>query len=238
MSFCLAGIIIATVFGDSICGGTLLNSRRVLTAAHCWFDGENQAFSFKVVLGSTRLFGHDGVRMDTTDVIQHPGYSPPVINDIAMIMLPQDVEFSDTIFPIALPSGNELENTFVGWYGMVSGYGFRKDMESTTTEKFLSYVYLPLISFDQCYPFQSMDPSIFICASGAEGKSTCLGDSGGPLVVNNDDKIVLVGVCSFISTAGCEKGYPAMFARVSAYMDWINELLEIPVEQETPDYYK
>ncbi|KAJ8713393.1 hypothetical protein PYW07_013763 [Mythimna separata] len=83
-----------------------------------------------------------------------------------------------------------------------------------------------------------MDRSIFICASGAEGKSTCLGDSGGPLVVNNDDKIVLVGVCSFISSAGCEKGYPAMFARVSAYMDWINELLEIPVEQEIPDYYK
>jgi secreted trypsin-like serine protease len=48
------------------------------------------------------------------------------------------------------------------------------------------------------------------------------GDSGGPLVYQEDDgRYTEVGIVSFGAIAGCEKGYPAGFTRVTSYLDWI-----------------
>ncbi|KAJ8713394.1 hypothetical protein PYW07_013764 [Mythimna separata] len=219
------GLIAVTPDGDAICGGSLISKTRVLTAGHCWFDGETQAWKFKVVLGSTRLYGNDGIRFDTALVITHPQFSPPITNDIAMILLPHTVEYSSTISPIALPSGKERNQSFVGWVGMASGYGFISDTDSVDNERYLSYVYLPLVSRQQCYPFQDIDFSKQVCASGEGGRSTCQGDSGGPIVVNSNNRRVLVGIVSFGSSSGCQKGYPSVYTRVSAYLNWITLIL-------------
>jgi secreted trypsin-like serine protease len=48
------------------------------------------------------------------------------------------------------------------------------------------------------------------------------GDSGGPLVyLENDGRYTEVGIVSFGSSAGCQRGYPAAFTRVTSYVDWI-----------------
>jgi secreted trypsin-like serine protease len=48
------------------------------------------------------------------------------------------------------------------------------------------------------------------------------GDSGGPLVYQESDgRFTEVGIVSFGSSAGCERGYPAAFTRVTSYLDWI-----------------
>jgi secreted trypsin-like serine protease len=48
------------------------------------------------------------------------------------------------------------------------------------------------------------------------------GDSGGPLIYQEDDgRYTEVGIVSFGATAGCEKGYPAGFTKVTSYLDWI-----------------
>ena len=48
------------------------------------------------------------------------------------------------------------------------------------------------------------------------------GDSGGPLVFREDDgNYTEVGIVSFGHPSGCENGYPAVFTRVTSYLDWI-----------------
>ena len=47
------------------------------------------------------------------------------------------------------------------------------------------------------------------------------GDSGGPLVCRNHaDQLIQVGVASFTSRNNPER-FPAVFARVSEFVDWI-----------------
>jgi secreted trypsin-like serine protease len=63
-----------------------------------------------------------------------------------------------------------------------------------------------------------------LCAGWPEGgKDGCQGDSGGPLIcADEENQPVLVGVTSW--GFGCaEPGHPGVWARVSSYVDWIEE---------------
>lgn len=50
------------------------------------------------------------------------------------------------------------------------------------------------------------------------------GDSGGPLTYVNNGVHNQVGIVSFGSSAGCEVGLPAGFARVSYFAEWISSV--------------
>jgi secreted trypsin-like serine protease len=48
------------------------------------------------------------------------------------------------------------------------------------------------------------------------------GDSGGAFgYLESDGLYTEVGIVSFGSSAGCTLGYPAVFTRVTSYLDWI-----------------
>ncbi|KAH9638174.1 hypothetical protein HF086_008778 [Spodoptera exigua] len=219
-----AGLVIELAGRTGVCGGSLLNSRRVLTAAHCWNDGQNQARRFTVVLGSVHLYS-GGTRLSTSSVAMHGSWNPSLVrNDIAMITLPSAVSTSGNIGFIALPSGNELNNQFVGATATASGFGLTRDGGSVSGA--LSHVNLPVITNAVCrntYPIYIQSSNV--CTSGANGRSTCQGDSGGPLVVNSNNRRILIGVTSFGHRDGCQRGHPAAFARVTSYISWINQRL-------------
>ncbi|KOB64516.1 Chymotrypsin, partial [Operophtera brumata] len=69
-----AGLLAQFGQGQGVCGGSLIRANKVLTAAHCWYDGVNQAWSFTVVLGSHTLFS-GGTRVNTNQVAMHSEYT-------------------------------------------------------------------------------------------------------------------------------------------------------------------
>lgn len=107
------------------------------------------------------------------------------------------------IQPIALPSGAELNNDFIGWNALASGFGLSRDGGPATLTQPLQSVTLPVIPNIECERIYTtwMHPTN-VCVSGAGGRSTCSGDSGGPLVVTSGERRILVSKHSTGSSYG------------------------------------
>lgn len=91
----------------------------------------------------------------------------------------------------------------------------------------LQYTELKTISRLSCaksFPYLIFRSSV-VCVKGEERRSACSGDSGGPLV--NWPNKSLIGLTSFGSAQGCEKGYPQVFTRISYYQKWIKQITGI-----------
>nr|ABR88238.1 chymotrypsin-like protease C8 [Heliothis virescens] len=218
-----AGLLISIIGfeGSGVCGGSLISANRVATAAHCWFDGIHQGWRITVVLGSSLLFS-GGSLLDTSVVAMHPNWTPALVrNDVAVIYLPNAVQLSANIAPIALASGS---SEFVGASAIASGFGLTSSGGYISANQFLSHVSLNVMANSACsiaFPF-IVQPSN-ICTSGIGGVGTCNGDSGGPLVTNQNGQNVLIGITSFGSAFGCQVNLPSVFARVTSFVSFLQQ---------------
>jgi len=201
------------------CGGTLISSNTVLTAAHC----QTSVFLFQVVLGEHDVTRSDGEqRVSPSQWISHPSYnSRNSDNDFAIVRLSQHVSFSNTVMPACMPDTSKnydnVPATVTGWGTLTSG-GSQPNV--------LYEVDVNTQSNTQCAgpatTYSSNDiTSNMICAANI-GKDSCQGDSGGPLVtLENNRHYSLIGVVSW--GYGCaQQGAPGVYARVTQQLGWIN----------------
>uniref|UniRef100_A0A2A4JTB0 Peptidase S1 domain-containing protein n=1 Tax=Heliothis virescens TaxID=7102 RepID=A0A2A4JTB0_HELVI len=217
------GLLVELPTRLSLSSAVLVSPTRVLTAAHNLEDGIAFVTRITAVLGSVTIFT-GGTRVVTTNFVLHENWTPSLIlNDVAMINLPSAVSTSSILAPIALPSGDQLNEDFAGDIAIVSGYGITPT-SSVTANQQLSFVDVPVMTNAECALVygSTIQPSN-ICASGAGNRGICSGDSGGPLAVVRNNSPLLVGITSFASWCGSSS--PSGFARVTYFMSWINRHL-------------
>lgn len=160
--------------------------------------------------------------VDGGNVIQHPLYNPnTLLNDVALIHLPQKLEFSEYIQPAKLPKAGNLHQTFSKTIAVISGWGKIQDSGSVVSH--LQYGFVEIMDLNDCIswyiPGLVTKGNICLDPKKSQGVSSCNGDSGGPMVSTGSGE--LIGITSFGSSAGCENGAPAGYSSVSHFREWI-----------------
>merc|ERR1712110_1017828 len=214
-----------------LCGGTIVNKKFVITAAHYW---DSMMTNLRVIVGEHNVFC-DGVNeggkvINVKKATMHPDYN------IAVLELSEELTFTDKIRPACLPSSASKDysgtaSTISGWGGTI-GYGPKDQQPKQPTQCGLKESMVKILGAkdEKCTrvlrtrsdPSGTAKSNIKMCA-WAKDTDTCQGDSGGPLTVPENGKYTLVGVVSY--GWGCASSTPGIYARVQGFLPWIKNLI-------------
>ncbi|XP_030370821.1 spaetzle-processing enzyme-like [Scaptodrosophila lebanonensis] len=235
------------------CGGALINTRYVLTAGHClsslklpdtWLLhsvrlGEwdtSTAPDCVDELNGKRTCAPLHIDVEVERRILHEMYDKASIHqlhDIALLRLKESVAYTEYVKPICLPISSEVRaNSFVG-YGMdVAGWGSTQNATSSEVKLKLTVDVWNITRCQDKYDIYRvrLSEEMQMCAGGKENEDTCGGDSGGPLMLSNlvNKQVIYfaAGITSYGPIPCGLKGWPGVYTRVGAYIDWIREKLQ------------
>ncbi|XP_005373486.1 PREDICTED: coagulation factor XI isoform X1 [Chinchilla lanigera] len=210
-------------FRRHLCGGSIIRSQWVLTAAHC-FDGVESSKILRIYGGivnqseineDTPFFGVQEIIIHDQYKVAESGY------DIALLKLETTMNYTDSQRPICLPSKGDRNVIYNNCW--VTGWGYTKlrDKIQNTLQK----AKIPLVSNEECQTRYRRHriTNKMICAGYREGgKDACKGDSGGPLSCKHNEVWHLVGITSWGEGCG-QRERPGIYTNVVKYVDWILE---------------
>ncbi|MER5715331.1 serine protease [Streptomyces sp. NPDC002132] len=197
------------------CGGVVVGTSAVLTAAHCMGQevlGAPRARDLKVVEGRTDLSTGAGREIAVKAVWVNPAYdSESNSGDFAVLTLAEPLPQTSVVAMAAAgdPAYQPGTEALVyGWGDTTGGGSYSHSLRAARVHV------LPDSSCESAYPGGrdgKYMAKTMVCAGEAKGgHDSCQGDSGGPLIAQGR----LIGLVSWGSGCG-EAGNPGVYTRVS-----------------------
>ncbi|XP_055676489.1 CLIP domain-containing serine protease B9-like isoform X2 [Lutzomyia longipalpis] len=222
------------------CGGFLINSRYVITAAHCVRGRSVEKVGRLINIrigeyntetnpdcvsdGIERICNDPVQNLAVEEIIPHENYVPDNLsnnqNDIALIRMSGNVKFSEFVSPICLPTP-DFAGTPVGKDVTISGWGQTLEQTRSSVK---TKVNIPVVSFERCQREYngrtSLSSELQLCAGGNYIQDACFRDSGGPLISRQNGAWIAEGIVSF--GIGCGLEISSVYTKVSAFVPWIH----------------
>ncbi|XP_045457190.1 modular serine protease-like [Melitaea cinxia] len=191
------GIYKKTNSYEQICGGSLVSTTTVISAAHCFWSDRTKllpASLFAVAAGKIYRQWNDSrdsdaQKSDVLDIKVSPYFQGAGTNyqdDIAIVVVATPFQFRASVRPVCVDfdevfNAEQLNGTAlgkVGGWGLVGKNGQPSEV--------LKAVDLPYVSVDECFrltprSFEEYITSDKMCAGYTNGTALCQGDSGGGL---------------------------------------------------------
>ncbi|MGR5169719.1 S1 family peptidase [Vibrio owensii] len=212
----------------NICGGTIVNDRYIMTAAHCV---ESDVFTDGWTINDLRVLVKNPTMddvfveefKDVRSITIHPDYnaSDLWINDIAILELTRPI--TDNVQSITLPQDfGDYSNRSVF---QIFGLG-QTSTNDATGPNYLRWAEIQPLTDSQCSSLVSgFNSQESLCANGFPNRAytgICSGDSGGPLTYQDGSgNYQQIGIVSYGSSVCESPAIPSVFTEVLNYTPWI-----------------